>query len=264
MNQLDLFSGKHKDTEKRIHDSLENIFSYLEVGSNLSGEIIDEMFETLRNGKDIIKVEKQLRKLIKAHGLGEKVKEKLKNRSNQIYSQIKGYVAGKTVLDLGCGNGKVGEALYKDGLDVKLVDNVDYNESDLPMEIYDSRRTSLKDGSVDTTLLLVVLHHCDKPTEVIEEAMRVTKKRLVVIESIFLTEDDRKFNIFIDWFYNRIFSYEDVNVPLNFRTPDEWKKLFKEYGLKLVKEEDLGIDIPIVPEHHWLFVLEKSKTHPTS
>lgn len=256
LTPLDLFSGQYKETEKTIRENLKSVFSHLGIANGTSGEIINKIFEVCASNRNMSEVESDLRKLIKLHKLGEKVNEKLEVRSSQVYNQIKNYVKGKFVLDLGCGNGKVGEALNKDGFKVRLMDSVDYNKSSLPLELYNGDKIPAQTSSIDTTLLLMVLHHCDNPISVLEEAVRVTSKRLIVIESIFISEEERRFNIFMDWFYNRIFSYENVNVPLNFRTPSEWEKLFLKY-FKSVKSIDLGIDLPICPEHHWLFILDK-------
>ncbi|MBI4243546.1 MAG: hypothetical protein HY606_05605, partial [Planctomycetes bacterium] len=76
------------------------------------------------------------------------------------------------------------------------------------------------------------------------------------------TEEEKLYTEWIDWFYNRILNYnknpaEKVNVPFNFRRPEEWKNLFEKRGMT-VKEKDLGIFQILNPEHHWLYVADKT------
>ena len=67
--------------------------------------------------------------------------------------------------------------------------------------------------------------------------------------------------MWIDWWYNRVLHFDEdpakkVNVPFNFREPEDWKALLKERVLK-VSDYDLGTFQILNPEHHWLFVVEK-------
>ena len=78
------------------------------------------------------------------------------------------------------------------------------------------------------------------------------------------SEEQRLANIFFDHFYNRIVHYSNdpkqkVNVPFNFRSPEQWREIFDNMGLEKVYREYIGIDHPIVPEYHLLDVLEVSK-----
>ena len=75
-------------------------------------------------------------------------------------------------------------------------------------------------------------------------------------------EQQRLLNVFFDHFYNRILTYSTnpetkVNVPFNFNTPDNWKAVFAQYGLKEEKVVHLGLDQQIAPEYHTLHVLRK-------
>jgi hypothetical protein len=77
----------------------------------------------------------------------------------------------------------------------------------------------------------------------------------------FLTELDRegqrKYATFVDWLYNRVF-HDGVSVPYNYNTPQGWKRLLEDMGWCVKEIVDLGMDQPIVPEHHVLFVLDKA------
>ena len=111
------------------------------------------------------------------------------------------------------------------------------------------------DKSFDTTLLLTVLHHAAEPLSVLLEAKRVTRGKIIVLESIYFDENHRKVNTFFDWFWNRVL-HQNINTPFNFNSPKGWEEVFTENGLTVEYSIDLGVDQPTVPEHHWLYVLK--------
>ena len=176
------------------------------------------------------------------------------------FEKIKDYIVGKKILDLGAGNGllalEVKEQLDKE---VVLVDIVDYNYTDLPLILYNPEdKLPLANKEVDTTILYTVLHHASDPEHLLEEAARVTRKRLVIKEA-YIEEDDIKMaNSFFDWFYNRVIGDEDINVPLNFIKLEGWVKLLKSYGFDVVEIKYVGIDEPAVPEHQVYIIADKT------
>ncbi len=204
----------------------------------------------------------------------------LNNRSSIIYGQINPYVHGR-VLDLGCGDGNVGNQIAKSGLEVTLADvyrHPNVSSTGLPfVPIRQSSQVPVADNSFDTTLLLTVLHHADDPLAVLREARRVTKPTggIVVIESVYGIHDNSSFgqltaeqqrmaNIFFDHFYNRVLHFAEdpaqkVNVPFNFNTPEGWSAIFEEEGLEQTVFTPLGIDQPTVPEYHTLHVVQNPK-----
>ena len=184
----------------------------------------------------------------------------LSARSGIILGQIKPYVAGKSVLDLGSGDGQVGFRLSSEGYAVTLCDVMDFNTAPMPLVKFDGKTLPFESKSFDTTLLLTVLHHAKNPLQVLHEAMRVTKERIIVIESICFNSEHRRLNMLLDWFYNRVV-HADVPCPFNFQAPWGWENTFAKNGLRLapVKEPDLGIDQQVVPEYHWLYALEVPK-----
>ena len=180
----------------------------------------------------------------------------LSGRSGLIFSQVAPHINGETVLDVGAGDGKVGELVAtKLGKQVTLVDVINYNSTSLPLDLYDGKMLPYTDKQFDTSIVSVVFHHADQPIRLLEETIRVTNKRIVVIESVYFNEQHRQLNVVLDWFYNRVL-HEAVNCPFNFQTPDGWNETFKHYGLKIAASKDLGIDQSVVPEYHWLFALD--------
>ncbi|MEK6981984.1 MAG: class I SAM-dependent methyltransferase [Candidatus Micrarchaeota archaeon] len=192
--------------------------------------------------------------------LGVLIASKLTDRSDKIARQISPYIPSwSNVLDFGCGDGIVGQKISGFAR-VSLADVVNYNRTNLPFSLFDGKSLSLKDESFDRVLLLTVLHHAKDPLATLREATRVCKigGKLIVIESIYFNQPHKIFNRFADWLYNNVFNDPRIPVPWNFMTAGGWEILFKEFGLKTVEMVHLGIDQPIVPEWHVLFVLEKT------
>ena len=87
-----------------------------------------------------------------------------------------------------------------------------------------------KDNTFDRSMILTVLHHTDQQKEVLKEAMRVTKNRIIVIEDIYTN----KMNKCITQFVDSIINLEIKGHPHSNRTDSEWRLFFKSLGLKIV------------------------------
>jgi len=222
----------------------------------------------------------------------QKIGQELSGRADLIYSQIKDYVSGK-VLDLGCGDGKVGERLSQDGLEVILADIYEHDHIDeiikktnIQFHQFNQGERVPLEGQYDTVLLLTVLHHSENSITgegntygTLDEAKRLTRPggNIILIESVYginpaevenpdaftrLThENQRLANIFFDHFYNRVIHYSSdpenkVPVPYNFNTPKGWNEPAEGLGLKVIATKHLGRDQKIVPEDHSLHVYE--------
>ena len=115
--------------------------------------------------------------------------------------------------------------------------------------------------SIDTIILSMVLHHLkdafqkDMLSNLISSLKN--KGRIILIEDTFpgrinlndydkimreflslKSSEKRRVLYFYDWFGNRLMRNRD-NIPLfcDYRTMDEWKKIFKKFGVKEIKSE---------------------------
>ncbi|MFX1327888.1 MAG: class I SAM-dependent methyltransferase [Promethearchaeota archaeon] len=214
----------------------------------------------LKKGFPLIKVEETLRKFIRRHVDDKKdLKAKEFKYAKMRFENIKKYIVGERILDLGAGNGLLALEIKKQlKKEVILVDIVNYNYTDLPLILYNPEdKIPLADEEVDTTILYTVLHHASDPKHLLKEATRVTKQRLVIKES-YIEEDYIKItNSFVDWFYNRVIGEEDINVPLNFLKLMAWEQLLKSYGFEVIGTKYVGIDEPAVPEQHVFIIADR-------
>lgn len=91
---------------------------------------------------------------------------------------------GQHVLEIGAGSGRVSEGLARaTGAHLTLLDVVDYNASALPLRVYDGKRVPFPDEAFDLTLLVFVLHHNPDPRPILQEALRVSRGGLVIVEN---------------------------------------------------------------------------------
>lgn len=167
----------------------------------------------------------------------------MRKRARDKWTWIRPHVgAPDRVLDLGAGDGFVGEAVARDlGAEVVLADVVDFNRTDLALVLYDGHRLPFADDSFDVTLLTFVLHHAADPDAVLREARRVTRGRVVVLESLVETAWDRRWLPFADRLANRLRSGGRMEEEvLRFGSAAAWRERFAAAGLRVQAEERRG------------------------
>lgn len=175
------------------------------------------------------------------------------------FGRIEAFVnRGDRVLDIGSGGGWTGELLKeKKGTEVILLDVQDFNQTKLPLLLYDGKRIPLGDDSFDTALLLFVLHHCEYPVQVLREAMRVSR-RVIILEDTFRNRIEKIVTCANDTVTNLpsfFISKEGMNLPFHFKKTSEWKNVFEELGMKLIYiQQKQFFHMPL---QKTLFVLER-------
>ena len=259
-------TSENKEIWNEINDLMK--VSFKNAGVNyLKRTIVCWYFSRLmangaKNGEPLLDIESKLRSFVRKRFPSEETRiPQLKKRAQRSFSKIKDWLVGDKILDLGAGNGFLGELIHNElKKEVKLIDVIDYNYSSLPIDIIKpGSKLPLENNEVNTTLLYTVLHHAEDPDQVLDEAVRVTENRIVLVEGYVENPRVTFINSYFDWFLNRVVVDTDMNVPFNYRKQSEWEEDFKRLGLELIKAEYWGMDDPIVPEHHILYVLDKNK-----
>lgn len=168
------------------------------------------------------------------------------------YGLFKNFLKGKSVLDVGVGVGSMSKILRDRGFKVTGID-IDKSSlyGDMAPIVYDGRNIPLKDKSIDTGLLICVLHHCSEPLKVLEETMRVCK-RIVIIEDTFRNGLERFLVAARDSIGNFEFYHHD------YRSTKEWLAIFKKRGWKVVyKNEWSSVTFYGMYGRQTLFVIDK-------
>jgi ubiquinone/menaquinone biosynthesis C-methylase UbiE len=184
-------------------------------------------------------------------------------RENEVGTKIAPFLErGQTLLDLGAGTGYISRWLRERvGVQPTLTDVVAYHnrERSIPFfHLEDPLSVPVPDRSYDAVMLLFVFHHVDSfddQERLLDEAIRVTRSRLIVLEDTPEGAIDLLFNKAWDWLLNR---RHGVATPFTFRPAHEWIRLFKERDLSVVHAETYRPMWPTLKTYpHSLFVLDR-------
>jgi len=184
-------------------------------------------------------------------------------RENEVGMKVAPHLErGATLLDLGAGTGFISRWLKeRTGAEPTLTDVVAYNnrERSLPfLTLGDPLNVPVEDGSFDVVMLLFVFHHVEgweDQEQLLDEAVRIAKRRIVVMEDTPETRSDLVFNKAWDWVLNR---RHHVPCPFTFRRADEWIDLFKRRDLSIAYTETYRPMWPTLKTYpHTLFVLDR-------
>ena len=258
MQIMDLFRQDNPQNHQALNNArtfLADLFMALGIEARRAREVVKEIFTTCQALPTLAGIESELKSALRELKLSDRIRDSLSDRSRIIHGQIAPHLGAGSLLDIGAGDGAIGAAFGAGGRHVQLMDVVDYNRTGLPFALYDGMTIPFPDKSFDNALLIVVLHHCADPLRVLREARRVARRRIIVIESVYLSEPNRRFNMFFDWFYNRVL-HDGVPVPFNFNSPEGWEHIFRREGFEVAASVDIGLDQVTVPEYHWLYALD--------
>lgn len=186
--------------------------------------------------------------------LNEIIAPMSKAKAKLVATYCSKFAKGK-ILDVGSGRCLIAKEL-KDMLnaDIRCIDIADMNETDIELTVYDGKTIPYKKNTFDTIIIVYVLHHCDKPEDVIKECARVAKKngRIIIFEDFGF----KPMIYLLDLITNKVI--HNVNTPLNFKKEKEWTDIFNRNKLSIetiernVKTEKF---YPFVK--HNMFVLKK-------
>lgn len=158
---------------------------------------------------------------------------------------------GTKVLDIGTGNGGLCRELRGRGYEVQPVDvkNISFFEDVEPM-IYDGKRLPFETGEFPVTMLITVLHHIPEPELVLDEAIRASGKRILVMEDIYKNPIQK----YLTYFTDSLVNLEFAGHPHTNKNDAGWRKAFEDRGLKLVAREEFRT---LVFFRQVIYVLEK-------
>ena len=129
------------------------------------------------------------------------------------------------IIDIGAGKGLLAQEMTRQ-LDARviMVDVAQYNHTNLPLTVCDSRALAFADNSFDHALLSFVLHHSPHPEIILREALRVARE-VIVIENDVRGAVTRLID---SWPAIR---YGTPPCHLT-RTRDEWLEWFEEFPVE--------------------------------
>ena len=146
-----------------------------------------------------------------------------------------------SVLDVGCGDGKVAWSLLKRRPDLRIegVDVLMRKRTWLPVKSFDGKTLPDVGSSFDVVMLIDVLHHTLDPLALLREALRVSCRWLIIKDHVLQGFAAGLKLRFMDYAGN---SDNGVAMPYNYLTEKQWEELERILGLRTeAKVRDLGL-----------------------
>ncbi|HET8540972.1 MAG TPA: class I SAM-dependent methyltransferase [Anaeromyxobacter sp.] len=173
-----------------------------------------------------------------------------------------------SVLDVGCGDGSVGDAVrrLRPGIAWQGAEAYPRPGCRVPVLAFDGRTLPLPDASVDHVVFVDVLHHAADPMALLREARRVARRGVIVKDHLRDRPLARPVLAFMDWVGNRA---HGVPMTYAFWSSDEWARAWAAAGLRPVRRaERLGLyPAPARPLFEWglhhLTLLEPAAPAPS-
>ena len=208
------------------------------------------------------------------------------------FENIKDYIKGDTILDMGCGEGYLALKCSQEGYTVLTTDVLDYRThavKHLPFKLMtDPSTIPYPNNSTDTALIFYVLHHISADSsnlrKILKELKRVSSRVIIgedvygipldnvefnkVIENddllqefILLSKEDQlKVLMLNDYLINAfVKGIPEMNFPFQFKTIPEWNTCFTENGFKVVKTILIGFKRGKNRNCHALFIVDSIK-----
>lgn len=151
-------------------------------------------------------------------------------------------ISGSRVLSVGCGSGDIEKIIKFNGS--KEIMGLEISESEnpkIPIRLYDGKEFPFENNSFDSVLFVYCLHHTkdiQEIRELIEEAARVSKKEILILDHVYSNMLERFGLILFDYFCNKIF-YLKLRMPItfNYLKDKEWHNLFDDVRLKVLRKK---------------------------
>ncbi|HKV72893.1 MAG TPA: class I SAM-dependent methyltransferase [Gemmatimonadales bacterium] len=136
-----------------------------------------------------------------------------------------------TVLDVGCGDGKLARSLMSARPDVAVtgLDVLVRADAAIPVQWFDGRSIPLPPGSVDSVLLVDVVHHASDPVRLLAEAVRVARKSIIIKDHLCENWWDHLTLRGMDWVGNAAYG---VALPYNYWSRARWREVLDGLGVQ--------------------------------
>lgn len=179
------------------------------------------------------------------------------------------------VLDIGCGNGFLAQLIAKNKqAEVTCVDVEDFNQTDLPTVLFDGVSLPFEDKEFDIVVLSYVLHHSQLQKQLLLEAARVCRGKIIIYEDETVLGAEK----IMAMVHSRVWNFLNAGLrpaskprsrrgeirglsnqkgEVLYHSPGEWRNIFEEQGLEVVEEErKWGVGSLVIPLKRAIFVLK--------
>jgi SAM-dependent methyltransferase len=146
-----------------------------------------------------------------------------------------------SVLDVGCGNGKIGSLLAANRRDLSIegVEVATRPGCLIPCHSFDGMHLPFADGTFDVCMVVDVLHHTDDICLLMREVARVSRSFVLIKDHICENKLDRNILKVMDWVGNRP---HGVRLTFNYQSHLAWTRHFAECSLIVTRWTN---DVPL-------------------
>jgi SAM-dependent methyltransferase len=140
-----------------------------------------------------------------------------------------------SLLDVGCGDGKLARAVLdkRPDLEIEGVDVLVRDRLWLPVHAFDGKNLPYSESSFDGVMLIDVLHHTRDTLVLLREALRVSRRWVIVKDHVRKGLAAGLRLRFMDHIGN---THHAVALPYNYLSTEEWNELHRVLDLKVVAE----------------------------
>ncbi len=158
------------------------------------------------------------------------------------------------VLDIGCGNGYLAQLLKEvKKAEVVCCDIANFNKSGIETILYDGVNLPFADKSFDRVILSYVLHHSSIPEQLLREAARVSRGKILIYEDQAMV-GQKILAKFHESAYNFLY---DLDSPVRYYSIGQWREIFERLKLKVIEEDShWNVGAMLMPLKSAFFVLE--------
>lgn len=150
---------------------------------------------------------------------------------------------GASVLDVGCGDGSIACRIAELRPDISI-QGVEFQvrpECKIECRAFDGLTLPCPDDSFDVCMFVDVLHHTEDPAILLGEAVRVTRRFVLLKDHLDESLLDDITLRFMDWVGNRP---HGVVLTYNYQGRKKWVKYFSKFRLR---EESVNSRVPLYP-----------------
>lgn len=136
------------------------------------------------------------------------------------------------VLDVGCGDGLLARRLMQErpDLDLRGLDVIVRGQTHIPVETFDGQAIPYGDATFDAVMFIDVLHHAQEPMRLLHEAVRTTRKAIVIKDHTLNGCLAGPTLRFLDWVGN---ARHGVALPYNYWPEKRWFEAFAACNLTI-------------------------------